>query len=101
MPGKSLIHYMTDGPFHESVNRNVARQLLDGLGHMHAKGYVHLDIKPENCLMSKTGRPDAILKITDFGTARKIFDGYATQSIIFLYFLILKILIVLNFYFFF
>jgi serine/threonine-protein kinase len=47
----------------------MAYQVLKGLEHAHAKGFVHRDIKPENILIGKT---DAGLtaKISDFGLAK-------------------------------
>lgn len=80
MMGRNLIFYMFDGPYHESINRYIFRQLLDGINYMHSKGYVHLDIKPENLLMSNKKIPNPVLKIGDFGTVQKVNDGYATAS---------------------
>jgi tetratricopeptide (TPR) repeat protein len=44
-------------------------QVLDALGHMHARGILHRDIKPDNILISR--RDDGLLmsKISDFGIA--------------------------------
>lgn len=41
------------------------------LGHMHEKGWVHKDIKPENILMSKSSE----VKIIDFGLAVPVAKG--------------------------
>jgi len=42
---------------------SLARQLLQGLSHIHEGGLVHRDIKPENIIIST----DGLLKIVDFG----------------------------------
>ena len=36
---------------------------MNGLHHMHSKGFVHRDLKPENLLLSE----EFMLKIGDFG----------------------------------
>ena len=38
-------------------------QLCDGLGYMHAQGYIHLDMKPQNVIVTPEGKA----KIMDFG----------------------------------
>ncbi|XP_072296543.1 uncharacterized protein [Eucyclogobius newberryi] len=54
--------------FPESVVRNVAFQVLQGLSYVHRNGYFHRDLKPENLLCSG---PE-LVKIADFGLAREI-----------------------------
>ncbi len=52
--------------------RNAVRvvyQLLGGLAHAHAKGFVHRDIKPSNVLIASNGTK-RIVKLVDFGLAR-------------------------------
>jgi hypothetical protein len=48
--------------------RKIAPQVLAGLDYLHEKGVVHLDIKPHNIMLTKTGE----VKITDYGIARTI-----------------------------
>ena len=46
-------------------------QLLDGLAHAHARGIIHLDLKPGNILSS----PSEGFKLTDFGIAHVLDRG--------------------------
>eukprot|EP00930_Biecheleria_cincta_P048892 TRINITY_DN34149_c0_g1_i1.p1 TRINITY_DN34149_c0_g1~~TRINITY_DN34149_c0_g1_i1.p1 ORF type:complete len:470 (-),score=92.75 TRINITY_DN34149_c0_g1_i1:23-1432(-) len=45
--------------------RNVARQLLEAIGHLHGRLICHLDLKPDNVLLSGTGD----VRVCDFVTA--------------------------------
>lgn len=45
----------------------VARQLAEVLAHMHSKGCMHGDIKPENVLFRNATSPDIL--VCDFGHA--------------------------------
>lgn len=42
-------------------------QVTDGLDHAHAKGLVHRDVKPANCMLTKNG----VVKVTDFGLTKR------------------------------
>ncbi|HWG45615.1 MAG TPA: FHA domain-containing serine/threonine-protein kinase [Gemmataceae bacterium] len=44
-------------------------QMLAGLAHAHAKGFVHRDIKPSNILIGRAG-VKGMVKLADFGLAR-------------------------------
>ncbi|KAG5054552.1 hypothetical protein JHK85_007062 [Glycine max] len=54
-------------PFSEEEIRCFMRQVLQGLSHMHKKGFFHRDLKPENMLVTND-----VLKIADFGLAREV-----------------------------
>lgn len=48
----------------------IALQIVAGLEYAHSKNVLHLDIKPSNILLDKSGR----VKVSDFGIARQIKD---------------------------
>jgi hypothetical protein len=50
----------------------ITRGALRGLAHLHRLSICHLDIKPENIMLR-----DGVAKICDFGTARRLRQGYA------------------------
>ncbi len=54
----------------------IATEILKGLGHAHAKGVIHRDIKPDNIQLLSSGE----IKITDFGIARLTFQPNLTMD---------------------
>jgi serine/threonine protein kinase len=68
--GKPLDQYLADQPdgrMDPEVATEIMLRVLDGLKEIHAKGYLHRDVKPENVYLTKEGRPILI----DFGAARQ------------------------------
>jgi len=65
--GRTLAEELQDGPLPEARVREILTGLADGLGHVHAAGLVHLDVKPSNVMLRADGTPVLI----DFGAARQ------------------------------
>ncbi len=57
----------------------VARQILEGLAHAHARGIVHRDLKPSNVIVARDDRGRPHVKLVDFGIA-KIVEGEGAQD---------------------
>jgi tRNA A-37 threonylcarbamoyl transferase component Bud32 len=67
VPGKSLKEIVhDDGPLDPGWTSAVLDQVASALSHLHAHGLVHLDVKPQNLLMTDQGT----VKLIDFGLAQ-------------------------------
>ncbi|MCL1842964.1 MAG: Stk1 family PASTA domain-containing Ser/Thr kinase [Defluviitaleaceae bacterium] len=53
-------------PFDDATNLGVTIQVAEGLSEAHRNNIIHLDIKPQNILVTTT----SIVKVADFGIAR-------------------------------
>ncbi|WBW73709.1 serine/threonine protein kinase, meiotic, STKc MAK-like Pit1 [Schizosaccharomyces osmophilus] len=68
-----LINSRRGKPFSYNTVRDIMSQIFQGIGHIHANGFFHRDMKPENILVSPVENSDAYkVKIADFGLAREI-----------------------------
>ncbi|KAJ7345506.1 hypothetical protein JRQ81_001456 [Phrynocephalus forsythii] len=56
---------------HETDIIRLVRQILEGISYLHQNNIVHLDLKPQNILLSSI-YPLGDIKIVDFGMSRKI-----------------------------
>jgi len=61
-------------PFESVIE--IGLKVTDALIEAHAKGVVHMDIKPENILFTKDGEP----KVADWGLAKVLFEASSTSS---------------------
>jgi serine/threonine-protein kinase len=67
LEGKTLAQVLNEvKPFPIDDALHVAARIADALSHMHEKGVVHRDLKPQNIMILK----DGALRIMDFGIAR-------------------------------
>jgi tetratricopeptide (TPR) repeat protein/tRNA A-37 threonylcarbamoyl transferase component Bud32 len=47
----------------------ILRQVCKALGAAHEKGIIHLDVKPDNIMLTTSGRRGSMVKVVDFGIA--------------------------------
>ncbi|XP_047988030.1 death-associated protein kinase related isoform X1 [Leguminivora glycinivorella] len=63
----------------EGAARRALRHVLEGLAHLHARRIAHLDLKPQNLLLTGGGEE---LLICDFGISRAIQPGAHVREIL-------------------
>lgn len=69
--GGELYEYIANaGHFSERNASKYLHKIMSGLEALHSHNILHLDIKPENLLLSSKDESRAELKITDFGLAK-------------------------------
>ncbi|CAK84516.1 unnamed protein product (macronuclear) [Paramecium tetraurelia] len=61
--------------FSERKAAETMKQVLSAVNYLHKSKIVHRDLKPENILY-EANKPQALLKIVDFGTSRVFETGY-------------------------
>lgn len=63
-------------PLSPDRSARIGSQIAQALGHAHAAGVVHRDIKPPNVIIGEADR----VKVTDFGIARAVGDSTLTAT---------------------
>jgi serine/threonine protein kinase len=74
---KSLTH--SGPPLSEEEIQEICRQILEGLKIMHAEGFAHRDLKPQNVFVVQK-HPQWWVKLGDFGLSKKRTDGTAYRT---------------------
>ena len=64
---KNLYQLQSEGQLSENAIKDLIRQTLQGLSHIHKNGFFHRDVKPDNIMIAS-----GIVKIADFGLAKEI-----------------------------
>ena len=75
--GRDLARVMREeGPLELDRARSIAEQIANALGHAHAAGLIHRDVKPQNVIVPDDGS----VKVTDFGIARATGESTLTAT---------------------
>jgi len=60
------------GPLDYRTVVPIAEQILDALGFMHSKKFVHRDLSPDNMMLTNYGGPNPRVKLIDLGIAKSL-----------------------------
>jgi len=75
--GELFFHLKKEGRFTEKRAKYYSAEIGLALGHLHGKGIIYRDLKPENLLLDQEGH----IKITDFGLSKEsLKDGMITHT---------------------
>ncbi|KAI1775434.1 kinase-like protein [Hypoxylon cercidicola] len=76
-----LEHNLKDRLWKEMDIRETTKQLLNGLKIMHDNGIIHRDLKPQNILVVCNSPGNVKVKITDFGTSKRLSNRETTYAV--------------------
>lgn len=67
-------------PLPESIARHIMHGILSGVKYLHDNSTIHRDLKPDNCLLSKTKPPYGPVKLSDFGLSNIVDSAAKCKS---------------------
>jgi len=70
---------LVDAPLSEGAIVGIACQILEALGHVHARNILHRDVKPDNVLVARDAGGALHCKVTDFGIAAAVGEATSTR----------------------
>ena len=80
MVGGELFDYVVEkGTLSEEEASTIVRKVTSAVAHMHSLDIIHRDLKPENLLLTSK-RPDAEVKLIDFGLAKETQEDNMARS---------------------
>lgn len=74
--GELFFHLKSERRFAEADAKIYIGEIGMALGHLHSKGYIYRDLKPENVLLDDEGH----MCLTDFGLAKDVQEGEKTDT---------------------
>jgi serine/threonine-protein kinase len=69
--GRSLSEALAEGPLPLDTVDRFVRQIGNALTEVHRRGIVHRDLKPDNVLLARDEAEGEIVKVCDFGIAKR------------------------------
>lgn len=72
--GELFQHIDVEGRVDEQCTIRLMRQILEGIDFLHTNNILHLDVKPQNILLTES-LPDGDVKLCDLGLARPFNSG--------------------------
>lgn len=79
--GASLEQVVNGGRLELGRSTLLARQIADGMAHVHAKGILHRDLSLNNIMVSQAGDGSEIAKVLDFGLVKMLNAATRTRGV--------------------